>query len=227
MGKPLRLLNLTLGLVAVLIAGAMAKTWVAPATFISRPSVAKPSQELAAVAFSRPARPPLARYDLLVEKNPFKQPPPALPGRPGPIPPPRPLPILSGTILVGDEWRAILSDKGKAQIYAMGQEVAGGVITAIKEDRVLLKRGDESVEVPLKAAIETGPGLPAAASVPTAPGVATPSQFGPAPGEVFPRAAPTRQPASQIDAFEKQRQRGDKKAQKQQQRFERQQSKNR
>jgi len=63
-GKPLRLLNLTLGLVAALIAGAMAKTWVAPATFISRPSVAKPSQELAAVAFSRPARPPLARYDL-------------------------------------------------------------------------------------------------------------------------------------------------------------------
>jgi hypothetical protein len=222
-GRPLRLLNLTLGLVAALIAGAMAKTWVSPATSISRPSVAKPSQELAAVAFSRPSRPPLARYDLLVEKNPFKQPPPALPGRPGPIPPPRPLPILSGTILVGDEWRAILSDKGKAQIYAIGQEVAGGVITEIREDRVLLKRGDESVEVPLKAAIETGPGLPAAASVPTAPGVATPSPFGPAPGEVFPRAAPE----SQIGASEKQRRKGEQKAQKQQQKLQRQQSKNR
>jgi hypothetical protein len=222
-GKPLRLLNLTLGLVAALIAGAMAKTWVAPATSISRPSVAKPSQELAAVTFSRPARPPLARYDLLVERNPFKQPPPAPPGRPGAIAPPRPLPILSGTILVGDQWRAILSDKGKAQIYAIGQEVAGGVITAIKEDRVVLKRGDESVEVPLKAAIETGPGLPAAASVPTAPGVATPSLLGPAPGEVFPRAAP----ASQIGAFEKQRRREERKGLKQQEKSQRQQPRSR
>ena len=213
MGRPLRPLNLTLGLVAVLIAGAMAKTWVAPATSIPSSSAAKPSQELAAVAFSRPARPPLARYDLLVEKNPFKQPPPAPPGRPGSIPPPRPLPILSGTILVGDEWRAILSDKGKAQIYAIGQEIAGGVITEIKEDRIMLKRGDESVEVPLKAAIETGPALPAAASVPTAPGVAAPSVLGSRPGEVFPGAAR----AGPIDAGEKQRRQADRKAQKQQQ----------
>jgi hypothetical protein len=221
-GKSLRLLNLTLGLVAVLIAGAMAKTWVAPATSISGPSVAKPSQELAAVAFSRPARPPLARYDLLMERNPFKQPPPAPPGRHGPIPPPRPLPILSGTILVGDEWRAILSDRGKAQIYAIGQEVAGGVITAIKEDRIVLKRGDESVEVPLKAAIETGPAFPAAASIPTAPGVAAPSLLGPAPGEVFPGAAA----AGPMDAAGKQMRKADKKAQKQQQKSQRKQSRN-
>ncbi len=220
MGRPLRLLNLTLGLVAVLIAGAMAKTWVAPAMSISRPSVERPSQELAAVAYSRPARPPLARYDLLVERNLFKQPPAAPPGRPGATPPPRPLPTLSGTILVGDEWRAILSDKGKAQIYAIGQEVAGGVITAIKEDRVVLKRGDESVEVPLKAAIETGPGLPAAASVPTAPGVATPSLLGPAPGGAFPGAAP----AGQIDAGGKQGRKAENKGQKQQQKLQRQQS---
>ena len=187
MGRPLRLLNLTLGLVAVLIAGAMAKTWVVPATSISRPSVAKPSQELAAVAFSRPARLPLARYDLLVEKNPFKQPPPAPPGHPGPIPPPRPLPILSGTILVGDEWRAILSDKGKAQIYAIGQEIAGGVITEIKEDRIMLKRGDTTIEVPLKAAIETAPSSPGQAQVPTpkafkGPSPAMPSSVGVIPG---------------------------------------------
>ena len=223
MGRPLRLLNLTLGLVAVLIAGAMAKTWVAPAMSISRPSVAKPSQELAAVAFSRPARPPLARYDLLVEKNAFKQPPPAPPGRPGPIPPPRPLPILSGTILVGDEWRAILSDKGKAQIYAIGQEIAGGVITAIKEDRIVLKRGDESVEVPLKAAIETGLALPAAASVPTSPALAIPSLLAPPTGEVFPGAAR----AGSIDAVEKHRRKAEEKAQKQQQKLQRKQSKSR
>ena len=217
MGRPLRLLNLTLGLVAVLIAGAMAKTWVAPATSIPSSSAAKPSQELAAVAFSRPARPPLARYDLLVEKNPFKQPPPAPPGRPGLIPPPRPLPILSGTILVGDEWRAILSDKGKAQIYAIGQEVAGGVITAIKEDRVVLKRGDESVEVPLKAAIEAGHAPSGAAPVPTSPALAIPSLVAPPTGEVFPGAAP----AGQIDVGGKQSRKAGKKAQRQQRNLQR------
>ena len=187
MGRPLRLLNLTLGLVAVLIAGAMAKTWVAPATSISRLSVAKPSQELAAVAYSRPSRPPLARYDLLVEKNPFKQPPPMPVGRPGTVPP-LALPILSGTILVGDEWRAILSDKGKGQIYTVGQEVAGGVITEIREDRVMLKRGDTTVEVPLKAAIETASSPPGQPLVPTPPAFmgpspAMPSGIGAIPGD--------------------------------------------
>jgi len=136
MGKPLRLLNLTLGLVAALIAGALAKTWVAPTASTSGPPVSKPTHESVAVAFSRPARPPLEQFDSLLEKNPFKQPPPTPIVRPGstPIPPPRPLPTLSGTMLVGDDWRAVVSDKGKAEIYTIGQEVGGGVITEIKED---------------------------------------------------------------------------------------------
>jgi hypothetical protein len=155
MGRPLRLLNIALALVAVLIGGALAKTWVSPIAPVSvdRP-VAKPSQEPAAVEFSRPGRPPLAQFDPVLEKNPFKQPPPPPPARAAAVPPPVPLPTLSGTILAGDDWRAIVSDKGKSQIYAVGQEVAGGVITEIKEDRIVFKRGDNIAEIPLKAAIE-------------------------------------------------------------------------
>jgi hypothetical protein len=72
-------------------------------------------------------------------------------------------------MLIGDDWRAIVSDKGKAEIYAIGQEVAGGVITEIKEDRISLKRGDTTVEVLLKAAIEQGPPRPGPVQTPAQP----------------------------------------------------------
>ncbi len=170
MGRPLRLLNIALALVAVLIGGALAKTWVSPIAPVSvdRP-VAKPSQEPAAIEFSRPSRPPLTRFDSVLEQNTFKQPPPPPPPQATSAPPPAPLPVLSGTILVGDERRAILSDKGKSQIYSVGQEVAGGMITEIKVDRVAFKRGDNSVEIHLKAAIENVPALPGQAGAPSPP----------------------------------------------------------
>jgi len=174
MGRALKLLNAALALVALALAGGLVKTWLLPTPSYSSPPPGKPSQEVVALALSRPARPPLAHFDLLLERNLFRQPPPprAIPAPPGPPPPPpQPLPTLVGTILVDDEWRAILSDKGKANIYAIGQEVAGGVVTEIKADRVLYKRGSQSVEIVLKAAIETGgpttsgpPSLPAAAA---------------------------------------------------------------
>jgi hypothetical protein len=92
-------------------------------------------------------------------------------------------------MLVGDNWRAIVSDKGKAEIYAIGQEVAGGVITEIKEDRISLKRGDTTVEVLLKAAIEHGPPRPGPVQTPTQPVPAPPPTVSaPAgPFQIFPQ----------------------------------------
>jgi hypothetical protein len=168
--SPLRLLNLALALVAVTIAVALAKAWVAPAPSISSPPALKSSQETATVAFHRPARPPIGQFDVLFEKNPFKQPPPPRAMPPGvapPGPPPPPLPTLIGTVFVDDERRAILSEKGKGNIYSVGQEVAGGKLTAIKEDRVIFKRGEVESEITLKAPIKPGtatpPSVPAAA----------------------------------------------------------------
>ena len=226
MGKPLRLLNLTLGLVAVLIAGALAKTWVAPTQSIPGPSASKALQESVAVTFSRAARPPLEQFDSLLEKNPFKQPPPAPVPRPGMTapPPPRPLPTLSGTILVGDDWRAIVSDKGKAEIYAIGQEVGGGVITEIKEDRILLKRGDTTVDVLLKAAIEQGPPRPGPVQTPAQPASIAPSSI-PPPTVSDPAASVPRSP--RVDQYEKERQKQEKKAQKEERKLSRKQQKNR
>ncbi|MGH7412081.1 MAG: type II secretion system protein N [Candidatus Methylomirabilis sp.] len=220
MGKPLRLLNLVLGLFAVLIAGALAKTWVAPTQSIPGPSASKALQESVAVTFSRAARPPLEQFDSLLEKNPFKQPPPAPVPRPGMTapPPPRPLPTLSGTILVGDDWRAIVSDKGKAEIYAIGQEVGGGVITEIKEDRILLKRGDTTVDVLLKAAIEQGSPRPGPVQTPAEPASIPPPTLS------APAASGPRSP--RVDQHEKQRQKQEKKAQKEERKLIRKQQKN-
>lgn len=165
MRRPLRLLNLVLGLVAALIAVAVVKTWVSSVAPIPSSPTAMTSQDTEALAYSPTARPPLAQFDVLLDKNPFKQPPP-MPAQMSAVAPPPPLPALVGTILVDNERRAILSDKGKSNIYSMGQGVAGGVITEIKEDRILFKRGDTTQEIMLKAAIESGAAPPARTGAP-------------------------------------------------------------
>lgn len=152
--RPLRLLNLLLGLVAALIGVALTKTWISPVAPILSQAVTKPSQEAEALAYNPVARPPLTQFEVLLEKNPFRQPPPRPAGPAGPPPPPPiPLPSLVGTMLVDHERKAILSDRGKASIYSVGQEVAGGVIVDIKEDRITFRRGDTTEEIMLKAAI--------------------------------------------------------------------------
>ncbi|MDE2059603.1 MAG: hypothetical protein KGL31_03115 [candidate division NC10 bacterium] len=167
MRRPLQLLNLALGLVAVLIAVAVVKTWVSPVAPIPSSSTAMTSQDTEVLAYSQSARPPVNQFDVLLDKNPFKQPPP-MPAQASAVAPPPPLPTLVGTILVDQERRAILSDKGKANIYSTGQGVAGGVITEIKEDRILFKRGDTAQEIMLKAAIESGAAPPARTGAPVA-----------------------------------------------------------
>lgn len=171
-GKPLRLLNIALGLVVVLIGGALAKSWVSSVAPPLSVTVPKPSPETGTLAWSASARPPLAQFDVLLEKNPFKQPPPQPVGPPGPPPPPPlPPPTLVGTMLVDHERKAILSDRGKANIYSVGQEVAGGTVTDIREDRVLYKRGDAVSEITLKAPIQPGAASrrPAFPSLPVSP----------------------------------------------------------
>jgi len=193
MGRPLRLLNLALGLVAVLIAAALAKAWVAPGPFVSNRAVPRSSQELAAISFDRPARPPLERFDVLFEKNPFKQPPPPRVPPAGPTslaPPPPALPALVGTIIVDNERRAILSDKGKGNIYSIGQEVAGGTLTGISEDRVLFKRGEAVSEITLKAPIQAGAAPPPRGPASPPP---VPSLVRPPPPPLAVEGAPTRQ----------------------------------
>ena len=178
MRKPLWLWNLVLSLVAVLIAAAVVKTWVSPVAPIPSSPTAMTSQDVEALAYNPTTRPPVNQFDVLLDKNPFKQPPP-MPAQPSAVAPPPPPPTLVGTILVDHERRAILSDKGKSNFYSVGQGVAGGVITEIQEDRVLFKRGDTTQQIMLKAAIEKAAAAPAQASAPVTNQVAVPA---PSPG---------------------------------------------
>lgn len=179
MSRPLRLLNAALGLVSLLLFALLVKTWVVPVQSIGAPASQKPLQEPIALASPAPSRPPLAHFDLVLERTMFRQPPP-MPVRPGPPPPPpAPPPILLGTVLIGHERRAVLSDKGKANIYSVGQEVGGGVVTQIMDDRVVFKRGDVVTELTLKAPIQ--PGAVIAPPVPQLPRPAPPIAPAPRP----------------------------------------------
>ncbi|MBZ0168861.1 hypothetical protein MELA_01911 [Candidatus Methylomirabilis lanthanidiphila] len=202
--RPLRLLNLLLSLVAALIGVALAKTWVAPVAPVLNPVVTKSLQETEALAYNSVARPPLTQFEVLLEKNPFKQPPPRPVRSSGPPPPPPiPLPSLVGTMLVDHERKAILNDRGKANIYAIGQQVAGGVIAEIKEDRIIFKRGDTTQEIMLKAAITS-----ATATATPSPAPAAPQAAPAAPPQV---ESPPVGPAGAADTDELQRRREEQK----------------
>jgi type II secretory pathway component PulC len=99
-------------------------------------------------------------------------------------------------MLVDHERKAILSDRGKAAIYSVGQAVAGGTIVDIKEDRIIFKRGDANQEIMLKAAIAPAAGTATPPSVPAAgpPGGQTGQTTTPTPSHV--EGSPTSGPAS-------------------------------
>jgi hypothetical protein len=122
-----------------------------------------------------------------------------------------------------------LSEKGKSNFYSVGQGAAGGVITEIKDDRLMLKRGDTTAEIMLKGAFEGG-GSP----VVQAPSHAQPAAAVVAP-EMIPSDAIDGPPGSTItgraQALESQQkrmqERSDKMQRKEQRKLERQQPKNR
>jgi hypothetical protein len=126
-------------------------------------------------------------------------------------------------MLVGDDWRAIVSDKGKAEIYAIGQEVGGGVITEIREDRIFLKSGDTTTEVLLKAAIEQGPPRPGPVQTPAQP-VSIPPPSMPPPAVSTPAASFPNDP--RVDQYEKERQKAERKARRQELKLFRKQQRN-
>jgi|GEM_PF-6830418 len=176
MSRPLRLLNVALGLVALLLLALLVKTWVVPVQSTGAPASQKPLQEPIALASPAPSRLPLAHFDLLLERTMFRQPPPVVARLSPPPPPPPPPPTLLGTIVVDHERRAVLSDKGKANLYTIGQEVAGGTVTQIVDDRVWFRRGENVTELTLKAPIQPGTVTPPPATVisPASPPPASP-----------------------------------------------------
>ena len=116
-----------------------------------RPAAEVPKREDPARSV-RPRRRPLS--DL--KRDPFKSPvaqPPKKPTVKRPPPAPR-LPTLFGTIFVGDERKAILKEGKRQDVYSIGQSVAGGILTKIEVDRVVITRGKHRSEILMKNAIQ-------------------------------------------------------------------------
>ena len=202
MAKPLRLLNLLLGLLALALLGALADSMFnlrllfqpravtlerRTSTSDGRASSAASEAEVSPPQL-KASLPPLAEFDVILSKDPFKNPFPAPTGpQPAAKPAPQvPLPNLLGTIFVGDERRAILKVGTRSDVYAVGQEVAGGTLVEIKEDRVLFKREGGVAEVIFMAAIED-------VSAPRQPGQAPTGPAGVRPQPV-PRVQPSPPP---------------------------------
>lgn len=102
--------------------------------------------------------PALSEFEVIVQKDVFKNPFAEPVAPPVPVvrapPPLPPLPILLGTIIVGEERQAILASNNRSDLFSLGQPVAGGTIVKIEVDRVLIERGGSTAAIQLKAGIQ-------------------------------------------------------------------------
>lgn len=186
MARPLRIFNLCLALLAVGLLVALGQSlWglTSPASAPAPSSSGQPAKVQtpgpeSAPPVSVPSLPPLSEFAIISDKDLFKNPNPepartAVAQKPPPPASP-PLPTLVGTIFAGEERKAILSDGKRADLYTVGQPVAGGILVKIEGDRVVIQRGESQAEVLLRSSIQqvlrpTTPAPPAPQGAETAP----------------------------------------------------------
>jgi type II secretory pathway component PulC len=159
------LFNLLLSLMSAVLLAALADSILDPEPTpadVRRPPLwsgnAAPVSETDAPLGRSSSVPALTEFEIILRKDVFKNPfaepvaPPAPAVRtPPPLPP---LPVLAGTIIVGEERQAVLVRNNRSDLFSLGQPVAGGTIVKIEADRVLIERGGSTVAVQLKAGIQ-------------------------------------------------------------------------
>jgi hypothetical protein len=216
LSKKLIALNLVLAGVAVFLA-----VWLARDIAATRPLPPLPAPRKAAGA-AGPETPAqenaapdrLTAYNVIVAKYLFS--PSRTEGAPEvakPAVPLPPKPTLLGVVVDGPASRAYLEDPSTKRVfgYQVGDNVAGGKLEKIADDRIQISRSDGTMDVLLRdpakpkppaPAPATPPGAPAGAPVGTAPPrMETPPGAPPAPGRppIPPRSlrrTPVEQPSS-------------------------------
>ena len=133
------------------------------------------------------ARAPLASYGVIGAKSLFS--PARTEGEAATgAAPSGPRPFLYGVVLATDLSIAYLEDPGSKRVtgYRVGDAIAGGTLTVIAPDHVVLKRSDGMVDVPLRDPAKPRAALPEAAppagGAPTAPAPTAFPQPSPVPG---------------------------------------------
>jgi len=202
MSPRLRLLNLALGLVACLLALGGVRELLAARLLPASPA---PRSGRPAPAIAPAVDPPLSGgYGVIAAKNLFSpsrsEAPPAAVAAAGPKP------TLHGVVMDGAKSRAYLEDPAQKRTfgYTVGDPVGAGRVESIAADRVVIGRGDGSVEVLLRDPAKPRPsGPPAAAAAPSAvtsqagAGAPAPPATALSPAIAGPGAAPA--PAARTD----------------------------
>ena len=153
----------------------------------SRPPAASASLARGPAATPAGARAPLASYAVIGTKSLFS--PARTEGEAAAGPAQSgPKPFLYGVVLATDLSIAYLEDPGSKRVtgYRVGDAIAGGTLTVIAPDHVVLKRSDGMVNVPLRDPAKPRAALPEAAppagGAPTAPAPTAFPQPSPVPG---------------------------------------------
>jgi len=188
---PLRMLNIALALGGCLLAAALTRELVA-AHPLPSPPVPRATRAVAtAPPPSASAPPSTAGYGVITTKNLFSA--SRSETAAGPVAAAGPKPVLHGVVLDGPKSRAYLEDPLVKRTfgYAVGDTLGGGRVESIAADRVVIGRGDGSVEVLLRDPSKPRPTPPAPGPAGGAPAGAAPSGTATTPSAT----PPTNEPA--------------------------------
>jgi hypothetical protein len=188
---PLRMLNIALALVGCLLAATLTRELVA-AHPLPSPPVPRATRAVAtAPPPSASAAPSTAGYGVIATKNLFSA--SRSETAAGPVAAAGPKPVLHGVVLDGPKSRAYLEDPLVKRTfgYAVGDTLGGGRVESIAADRVVIGRGDGSVEVLLRDPSKPRPTPPAPGPAGGAPAGAAPSGTATTPSAT----PPTNEPA--------------------------------
>jgi len=188
---PLRMLNIALALGGCLLAAALTRELVAAHPLPSPPGPRATRAVATAPPPSASAPPSPAGYGVIVTKNLFSA--SRSEAAAGPVAAAGPKPVLHGVVLDGPKSRAYLEDPLVKRTfgYAVGDTLGGGRVESIAADRVVIGRGDGSVEVLLRDPSKPRPTPPAPGPAGASPAGAAPSGTATTPSAT----PPTNEPA--------------------------------
>jgi len=148
------LLNLLLILIISFLGTWLYKVLAAPIEIPTKPSI-ESLRKYKIKPVAKLSRADSSSYDVILSKNLF-HPSRSINEKPAEISTPvskDELPQLFGTIIMEENKLAILEDQStkKSQVYKVNDSIAGFTVYKIMENKVLLQKGDESIEVSLRS----------------------------------------------------------------------------